>query len=63
MPTRSAPLPLLLVAAMLAIAVAIETIGYRSIDWLPKLPLAVVLLIALTRSIRVREAHDAQARP
>lgn len=63
MPTRSVPLPLLLVAAMLAIAIAIEAIGYRVADWLPKLPLAALLLVALARSRGSREPRAARSRP
>jgi hypothetical protein len=45
-PWRRLPLPLLLVAAMLAIACGIEIVLYRRLDWLPKLPLALALLLA-----------------
>ncbi len=45
---RSLPLalPLALLAAMLAIAVAIETWLDGSPAWLPKLPLALLLVVA-----------------
>ncbi|MFN7942012.1 MAG: hypothetical protein U0X73_10440 [Thermoanaerobaculia bacterium] len=45
-PRRGLPLPLLLVAAMLTIACGIEIVLYRSLDWLPKLPLALALALA-----------------
>ena len=40
---------------MLAIGSAIEVIGFGSIAWLPKLPLALFLILAFvrTRSARV----------
>ena len=42
--------PLLLVASMLAIAVAIEALGFGAVLWLPKLPLALLLALALLRA-------------
>ena len=49
-----APLPLLLVAAMLAIGCAIEAIGFGGVWILPKLPLALLLGLALARSTRAK---------
>jgi hypothetical protein len=47
-----ARLPLLCVAAMLAIGTAIEAVGFGAVAWLSKLPLAALLGLALWRSRR-----------
>ncbi|HEV7670021.1 MAG TPA: hypothetical protein VGS22_15990 [Thermoanaerobaculia bacterium] len=44
--------PLALLAAMLVIALGIEAFRYGAVLWLPKLPLAVILLWALLRPRR-----------
>ncbi len=44
--------PLLLVAAMLGIASVLEVALYDRWLWLPKLPLAVLLTVALVRNRR-----------
>jgi hypothetical protein len=45
-------LPLALLAAMLAISVGIEALRYGAVIWLPKLPLAGLLLWVLLRPRR-----------
>lgn len=44
-----APLPLHFVSIMLVLGVAIEALGFGVVAWLPKLPLALLLLLALFR--------------
>jgi hypothetical protein len=53
---RLPPLPLLLVAAMLAIAVALERALFGDAALLAKAPLALLLAVALWRAWRARGA-------
>ncbi len=50
-------LPLLLVAAMVAIGIAIESVGFGDASWLPKLPLIALLALAFLRSRRAGGAR------
>ena len=49
------PLPLLLLAAMLAVGVAVEALRFGDVDWLPKLPVAVLVAAALARRPPLRQ--------
>jgi hypothetical protein len=52
---RSLPaLPVLLLAAMLVIAAGIELFRFDHLLWLPKLPLALLLVAAFARTPRGR---------
>jgi hypothetical protein len=42
-------LPLLLLAAMLAVGVAVEALRFDSVDWRPKLPITLLVVVALAR--------------
>lgn len=57
MPTDRAarPLPLLVLAGMLAVGIAVEQLAFGGVDWLPKLPLAALLAAALARRPPLRK--------
>ena len=56
MPSRPAPwlrlLPLLLLAAMIAIGFGLEAVVYDQVTWLAKLPLIAMLALAFVRGFR-----------
>lgn len=54
------PLPLLLVAAMLAIGAAMEVALFDGLALLPKLPLALLLATAAVRAARERTPPEAR---
>jgi len=49
------PLPLLVLAAMLAVGVCVEALALGGVEWLPKLPLVALLATALARRPPRRE--------
>ena len=49
------PLPLLLLAAMLVVGVAVEALRFGDVDWLPKLPVATLVAAALARRPPLRQ--------
>lgn len=49
-------LPLLLLATMLAIGVAIEIVRFDTLLWAPKLPLVALLAFGIARGLRRRSA-------
>ncbi len=56
MPSRPTPwlrlLPLILLAAMIAVGFGIESVVYDKITWLAKLPLIAMLALAFVRWFR-----------
>lgn len=51
------PLPLLLLAVMLAVGVAVEALRFGDVQWLPKLPFALLLAAALARRLPLRSGR------
>jgi hypothetical protein len=51
-------LPLVVVALMFATGVALELVRFGDLAWRPKLPLALLLVLAFVRGARARTAED-----
>lgn len=47
-------LPLVLLAAMMALGLVIEEVRYHTLLWAPKIPLAVLLAVAFLKDTRGR---------